>query len=165
MKKTAVTIFAVAALLNLAAGAGANDADVQSIDTIVDAYYDVISGPQGHQYDAARDRFLHASQAITTRVSSAGTLQRHDFATEQAMFAEPYPEGFYEFEIGRITEAYGNLAHVWSAFEIRNAPDGETVSRGINSISLYRHQDRWWISSWSTHPEGDDPLPEKYLQE
>lgn len=143
--------------------AAADEADVQSIDSIIDAYYDVISGPEGHQYDTERDLFLHAPAAIITRVSEAGNLQRHDFATEQAMLAEPYPEGLFEIEIGRVTEEYGNLAHVWTTFEIRNTPDGEVVSRGINSISLYRFEGRWWISSWSTHPEGDPPLPEKYL--
>jgi len=162
MRKTAVTL-TIAGLLALPVTLFANDEDVVSIDAIIDAYYDVISGPKGHQYDAGRDLFLHASQAIITRVSAAGTLQRHDFATEQAMFSEPYPEGFFEVEIGRVTEEYGNLAHVWTSFEIRNAPDGDVLSRGLNSISLYRHEGRWWISSWSTHPEGDEALPEKYL--
>jgi len=165
MIKMSAVVFALLGFMIAPVPVSADDADVQSIDAIVDAYYDVISGPKGHQYDAERDLFLHASQAIITRVSEAGTLQRHDFATEQAMFAEPYPEGLFEFEIGRVTEEYGNLAHVWSAFEIRNTPDGDVVSRGINSISLYRYDERWWISSWSTHPEGDDPLPEKYLNQ
>ena len=163
MKTMTIAVYALLGSLSVSVAASADDADVQSIDAIVDAYYDVISGPKGHQYDAERDLFLHAAQAIITRVSEADTLQRHDFATEQAMFAEPYPEGLFENEIARITEEYGNLAHVWTTFEIRNSPDGEVVSRGINSISLYRYDGRWWISSWSTHPEGDEPLPEKYL--
>ena len=37
------------------------------------------------------------------------------------------------------------------------------VSRGVTSMSLYYHEDRWWIASWSTQPEGDEPLPQKYL--
>ncbi len=158
--KSSVTLLS---LLFLATSSIADDADVQSIDAIINAYYDVISGPKGHRYDAARDLSLHAPQAIITRISGDGDLQRHDFATEQAMFAEPYPEGFFEFEIGRLTQRYSNLAHVWSTFEIRNTPEGETVSRGVNSISLHRYEDRWWISSWSTQPEGEEPLPEEYL--
>lgn len=89
--KSGVTLLA---LLLLATTSIADDADVQSIDAIIDAYYDVISGPKGHLYDAARDLYLHAPQAIITRTSEDGDLQRHDFATEQAMVAEPYPEGF-----------------------------------------------------------------------
>ncbi|MDG2377109.1 MAG: hypothetical protein P8M18_12255 [Woeseiaceae bacterium] len=158
--KSGVILFA---LLLLTTPSIADDANVQSIDAIIDAYYDVISGPKGHRYDAARDLYLHAPQAIITRTSEDGDLQRHDFATEQAMVAEPYLEGFFEVEIGRLTQRYSNLAHVWSTFEIRNTPEGETVSRGVNSISLHRYKDRWWISSWSTQPEGEEPLPEEYL--
>ena len=140
------------------------ESDVASIDGIINAYYEVISGPAGHSYDAARDRSLHGPQAIVTRITPDGTLQRHDFATEQIPFKEPYPTGFFESEIGRVVEEYGSLAHVWTTFEIRNAPDGEVVSRGVNSISLYYDEDRWWIASWSTEAEGDTPLPEKYLE-
>ena len=49
--KSGVTLLA---LLLLATSSGADDTDVQSIDAIINAYYDVISGPKGHQYDAAR---------------------------------------------------------------------------------------------------------------
>lgn len=140
------------------------ESDVSSIDGIINAYYEVISGPAGHNYDAERDRSLHGPQAIITRISPDGALQRHDFATEQAPFMEPYPTGFYESEIGRIVEEYGSLAHVWTTFEIRNAPDGDVVSRGVNSISLYYAEDRWWIASWATEAESDEPLPDKYLR-
>ena len=139
------------------------ESDVSSIDAIVNAYYEVISGPEGHVYDAERDRSLHAPQAIITRINADGVLQRHDLATEQAPFTEPYAAGLFEREIGRIVQQYGNLAQVWSTFEIRNTPDGEVVSRGVTSMSLYFHEDRWWIASWSTQPEGNEPLPDKYL--
>ncbi len=137
--------------------------DVASIDAIIDAYYEVVSGPAGHRYDADRDRALHAPDAIITRITPEGELQRHDLATEQVPLMEPYASGFYEREIKRIVEAYGELAHVWSSFEVRDAPDGKVLSRGINSISLYFDEGRWWIASWSTQAEGDEPLPERYL--
>lgn len=137
--------------------------DVSSIDAIVKAYYDVVSGPAGHQYDAERDQSLHAPNAIITRMSADGSLQRHDLATEQIPLKAPYPEPFYEYEIGRIVQTYGHLAQVWSSFEIRRSPDGDAISRGINSISLYFHEDRWWIASWATEAEGDDTLPDKYV--
>lgn len=137
--------------------------DVSTIDQIVDAYYEVISGPIGHQYDAARDRSLHAPDAVITRTASDG-FQRHDLATEQKAFTAPYAEGLFEVEIGRIVQQYENLAQVWSTFEIRNTPDGETVSRGVTSMSLYYRDNRWWIANWSTQAEDDEPLPDKYLQ-
>jgi hypothetical protein len=139
------------------------DSDVDSIDAIIRAYYDVISGPSGYQYDAIRDQSLHAPNAVITRIAPDGSLQRHDLATEQAALREPYPQGFFEYEIGRIVEEYGGLAHVWSTYEVRTTSDGPAISRGVNSISLYHHDDRWWIASWSTRLEGKDPLPNKFF--
>ena len=37
--------------------------DVSSIDAIIDANYEVVSGPAGESVDTARDRFLHHPQA------------------------------------------------------------------------------------------------------
>lgn len=137
--------------------------DVSSIDGIVAAYYAVVSGPVGYQYDAERDRSLHAPGALITRITADGKLQRHDLAAEQQGLLEPYPRGFYEFEIGKLVEQYGDVAHVWSTFETRDAPDGEILYRGVSSISLYYHENRWWIGSWATQNEGDEPLPDRYL--
>ena len=45
-----------------------------SIDTGVDAYYAVISGPQGHVYDAQRDASIHAEGALITKFFLDGSL-------------------------------------------------------------------------------------------
>ena len=66
-------------------------------------------------------------------------------------------------EINRVFEEYGDIAHVWSTFEMRKSPDSDAFMRGINSISLYYKEDRWWIASWSTQNETDKEIPEKYL--
>ena len=72
------------------------DSDVSTIEEIIDAYYEVISGPQGFKYDAEKDGFLHAPNAIITRFSEAGEFQRHTLSDEQLSLLEPYLEGFYE---------------------------------------------------------------------
>ena len=46
---------------------------------------------------------------------------------------------------------------------MRKSPDSDAFMRGINSISLYYKEDRWWIASWSTQNETDKEIPEKYL--
>jgi hypothetical protein len=54
--------------------------------------------------------------------------------------------GFYEKEIARRTEQFGNIAHVWSIYESRhNEDDPEPFMRGINSIQLFNDGKRWWI--------------------
>ena len=167
MSSRASALTVIAVLWLVAQPANADDyplaGDVSTIDGIIDAYYDVISGPAGHNYDAERDRSLHAPGAIVTRITDDGSLQRHSFAEEQAPLMTPYPQGLFETEIGRIVNAYGSLAHVWSIFEIRETPDGEVVRRGVSDITLYFHDDRWWIASWSTQNEGDVPIPDEFL--
>ncbi len=137
--------------------------DVSSIDGIIDAYYAVVSGPKGYQYQAERDRSLHAPHAMITRVTDDGDLRRHTVAVEQASLTEPYPEGFYEEEINRIVHKYRDIAQVWSTYELRRTPDGPAFARGISNIALYFYDDRWWISSWSTQYENDEELPAIFL--
>ena len=58
--------------------------DTASVDAIIDAYYEVISGPAGFVYDAERDENLHAPDALITKFFLDGTVQQHDFNNEQA---------------------------------------------------------------------------------
>ena len=161
-------VITASALLAMASFTYAQDdtlqTDVESVDAIVDAYYDVISGPAGYEYDAERDASLHAPLAIITRLSAAGLDNRHNLAAEQGTVPPVYEENFFEVEINRIVEQYGNMAHVWSTYEVRPSPDGDASALGLNSISLYRDGGRWWIASWSTQLVDDDnPLPDRYL--
>ena len=153
----------------LACGAGIVSAqdyprpsDVESIDAIVNAYYDVISGPAGYVYDGERDASLHAPDAIITRLTAEGLGNRHDLAAEQATVPAIYDQAFFEVEINRVVEHYGNMAHVWSTYEIRGTPDGDATASGLNSLSLYQAEGRWWIASWSTQLVEDGNLPERY---
>ena len=124
--------------------------DTSSIDEIIDTYYAVISGPKGHLYDAQRDASIHAEGALITKFFQDGRFQRHNLDKEQPMLTVPYDAGFFEFEVGRRVEHTENIAHVWSDFEVRSTPQGEVIDRGVNSISLFFRDQRWWISSWST---------------
>ena len=53
--------------------------------------------------------------------------------------------GFYETETDRRIDLFGNIAHVWSAYEARTSPDDAIPERrGINSIQLFRHGELGW---------------------
>ena len=74
-------------------------------------------------------------------------------------------EGFYEKEVARRTELFGQIAHVWSTYESRHDPrDREPFMRGINSIQLLNDGKRWWIVTvyWDSE-RPDNPLPPQYL--
>lgn len=75
-------------------------------------------------------------------------------------------EGFFETEIARRTEEFGNIVHVWSTYEARHkADDSKPFMRGINSIQLINDGKRWWVMTIMWQAENpDSPLPEKYLK-
>ena len=65
-----------------------------------------------------------------------------------------------------MTEQFGQIAHAFSTYESRHAPDDAKPSqRGINSIQLMNDGKRWWIVTifWQGEDE-KTPLPEKYLK-
>ncbi|MFL6543252.1 MAG: hypothetical protein ACJ8I9_08800, partial [Chthoniobacterales bacterium] len=73
--------------------------------------------------------------------------------------------GFYENEIARRVEQFGQIAHVWSTYESRHDPnDAAPFMGGINSIQLFNDGSRWWILSiyWQ-HESNQHPIPARYL--
>ncbi len=70
---------------------------------------------------------------------------------------------FYERELARVVERYGAIAHVFSTYESRTAPDAAPFVRGINSIQLFFDRWRWWVVTvlWDDE-RGSGPIPERY---
>jgi hypothetical protein len=64
---------------------------------------------------------------------------------------------FYEVETRREILIFGNVAHVWSAYEARTDPDDAVPERrGINSIQLFRDETGWRVISmiWDNERPG-----------
>lgn len=150
-----------------------NPDDVSSIDALVRAAYDVISGPVGRARDWERERalFFPGARLIPTAtvpgrndVDLAPVILDVDGYIERVepIFAKG---GFYETEVARRTEQFGRIAHVWSTYESRHAQnDPAPFMRGINSFQLFHDETRWWIVNiyWQ-HESAEHPIPEKYL--
>ncbi len=152
----------------------ADPSDVASIDAIITAAYDVISGPAGKKRDWHRERSLFIPGARLIPTAKKTGEEDVDLAPQvldvDAYIArvEPYfqKNGFFEKAIACRTERFGNIAHVWSTYESRyNPDDDEPFMRGVNSIQLFYDGSRWWIVTiyWQ-HESSDNPIPEKYLE-
>jgi hypothetical protein len=142
-----------------------NPADVASLDAVMRAVYDVISGPAGQKRDWNRMRSLFTANARLmphgARGLRSGSVE--DYITSSGPFLEK--EGFIEREIARRVEQYGDIAHVFSTYEARNRADGPVIMRGINSFQLVRHAGRWWVVSIMWQAETPQtPIPAEYLQ-
>lgn len=148
--------------------ARADPADVATLDGIIAAYYDVVSGPAGEAADRERDRTLHHPDALVsiTGAREDGTpfLRTMSLDEYHDAFGGARSEPFWEYELHRRVLRFGNMATVWSTYASSLEPDGEPFARGINSIQLYHDGERWWITSWIFDSErAGNPIPADYL--
>ena len=142
----------------------ANPADVASVDAIMAAVYDVISGPAGQRRDWNRMRSLFTANGRLMPKGGSGLRSGsvEDYITSSGPILEE--RGFFEREVARRVEQYGDIAHVFSTYEARQTADGPVFMRGINSFQLVRHEGRWWVVSIMWQAETPQtPIPAHYL--
>lgn len=132
------------------------------IGAVIDEMYAMISGPAGPRDWARQAAVFHReARQMRTGVDGSGkpwikimSLDEYRETTTPFFAAN----AFYEIEIARRIDVFGNMAQVWSAYEARTAPDADPVERrGVNSIQLYRDETgRWRIISiiWDNEREG-----------
>jgi hypothetical protein len=149
--------------------------DAASVDAIVAALYGSVShgADASPDFDRMRRIFLYVGMLVPPKAAGA------DFrALDVDQFAERYEKsvaarkekgepatGFFEREISRRTDCFGNICQVFSTYESRHsATDATPFQRGINSIQLLRDGNRWWIASvvWDVE-RADNPIPAAYL--
>lgn len=150
----------------------ANPADVASIDAIIKAVYDVISGEAGAKRDWDRfhtlfhknARLIPTGKNPQTGVVGANALSPEDYVKRvEPVFAK---DGFFEREFASRREVYGNIAHVFSSYEaFRKGDDKKPFMRGINSFQLLFDGKRWWVMTifWQAE-SAETPIPKKYLK-
>lgn len=152
-----------------AGSAQANPADVDSVDHIIAALYDTISGPAGpRNWDRFRSLFYPDARLIPSHRDESGKISANNLTVDQyAERAKGFfdKEGFFEAPVANRTEIWDHIAHVWSTYESRHSKGEKPFARGINSIQLLNDGTRWWVVTiyWEGEEPGH-PLPEKYLK-
>lgn len=146
----------------------ANPADVESVDAIMTAVYDVISGGQGveRDWDRMRSLFHPNARLIPTGCGQNGCGSRWMSLEDYISMAGPTltQRGFFEVEIHRIEERFGQMAHIFSTYESRfKEDDAEPFARGINSFQLWNDGNRWWVFNifWQGETPAA-PIPAEY---
>jgi len=142
----------------------AKSGDVKSIEAILHALYDVISGPAGER-DWNRFRSLFVPEARLTAVTKRpdGTAPVRLLSVDEYVkgaggyFAK---NGFFESAVVNRVQQFGNMAQVFSSYESRHAADEKPFTRGINSIQLLNDGTRWYVLSilWDEESPAN-PLP------
>jgi len=144
--------------------------DVKSLDAIMHAVYDVISGPAGQKrdWDRFRSLFIDGARLIPASPKRDGSgyaarvLTVSDYV-ERGQHAFD-TQGFYESEAARRVEQWGNIAQVFSTYESRHAPGEQPFVRGINSFQLLNDGQRWWVVTIYWQGETKDvPITPQFL--
>jgi hypothetical protein len=142
--------------------------DYTSIDGVVRALYENLSGPAGPRpWDRVRALYADEARLMVVRRLTDGDVALDVFdldayaASRAPFFAA---NSFYETEVARRVERFGSLAHVFSTYESRREPDTAPFMRGINSIQLVWQRERWWVLSVLWQQEATDVrIPDRYL--
>lgn len=155
----------------------ADPADVDSIDGIVNALYASVSFQEGKHPDWDRFRSLFDPAALLVRIDARlakldprergespvriSSLDEY-VARTSAMVSSGVLTAFIERELTRRTDAFADLATVFSTYE-RSVAAGD-YHRGINSLQLVKDGARWWLVSltWTDELE-HGTLPSRYL--
>ena len=146
----------------------ANPADVSTIEAIVRASYEVISGPAGTARQWRRDSTLYAPGATFTALGERDGKPRSVTMTPEeyrrAANAGFVANGLIEYEIGSRIEQYGHVATVRSVYAMKRTTEGPIEDRGVNYFMLYWDGTRWWITGmvWDSE-RPTNPIPHEWV--
>jgi hypothetical protein len=144
--------------------------DVSSIESVVNAFYEVISGlsNENRNWDRLRLLFFSGAALIPSSVV-CGTTPPLAISVDtyiQRLTKVLSQQDFFETSFIHRIDRYANIASVISVYEARHSPnDPEFLKRGVNYIQMLNDGNRWWITSMMWRDESkENPIPEKYLK-
>lgn len=143
---------------------------VLTLDKTIKTLYNVISGEKGAIRNWGEFKFLFKPDAklIPSGKNKAGIykvkyMSPADYIKSSGKWL--IDNGFFEKEIHREIQTFGNITHVFSTYQAFHSESDETpFMRGINSIQLLNDGKRWWIVNiYWTQESKEIQIPEKYL--
>ena len=131
--------------------------DPASLDDVIASMYASLCFEEGQQPDWPAFMDLFAADARLVRVNDDGVFAfdprtfRDDL---ERMIASGTLRSFWEGEVSRETDVFGDVAHVLSFYEARSSRDGALLGPAVKSIQLFRQNGRWSISAMLWRREG-----------
>lgn len=145
--------------------------DLSTVNGIIYALYNIISGPSGQERNWNDFRNLFAENArmfIAVPNDDSGSVLKSITPEEYVQRNQTRLSdiGFNEEELYRITNAYGAGTQIFSTYEshFTNKNGEEEITKGINNIQLYFNGQRYFIVSifWDANAKNIE-VPERYL--
>jgi hypothetical protein len=121
-----------------------------TLDDVIAAMYASFSFEEGAQPDWKLQAEIFAPAARLVRVNDDGVFEFDPASFRknlQSMIDSGAMTSFWEGEVSRDVQDFGDIAHVLSEYETRQTRDSAPLYRAIKSIQLFRRDGRWWISA------------------
>jgi hypothetical protein len=142
-----------------------------TLDQLIAAIDAAVSGPGNQDRTCFRALFLPDARLIPIRIAADGATTPRILTVQDWIdaVAKRGSAVFYEKQIKVRSETWAHIAHLWSTYETRSAPDatspeGKLMDRGINSIQAIFDGKRWQVIEITWQAEvPSDPVPGKYL--
>ena len=170
MKKVTFIAFLLLFSIHINAQEQTNLDKVKTLDSTLKTLYDVISGEKGEErnWDLFKFLFKPNAKLIPTgknkdNIYGLRYMSPDDYIKTSGKWL--VENGFFEKEIHRKINTFGNITQVFSTYESYNSEkDEKPFMRGINSIQLLFDGNRWWVVNifWSQETK-DNPIPVEYL--
>ena len=116
----------------------------EQLEALMAEFYATISGPAGPR-DWLRERAIFHPQARLMRTGVDGegrpwirVMSVDDYIADTTPFFAS--QDFYEIEVARRVDRFGNVAQARSVYEARHPDDAEVLKRGVNLIQLSRRR-------------------------
>lgn len=140
------------------------------LDSTIKTLYSVISGEKGVERNWKQFKYLFKPGAKLipsfkdkTGVFKVRYMSPQDYINSSGKWL--VEKGFFEKEIHREVNTFGNITQVFSTYEaFKSESDEEPFMRGINSIQMLYDGERWWIVNiYWTQESYFNPIPKEYL--
>jgi hypothetical protein len=146
-------------------------ADVHSMDAIIHAKYDVLSGPAGPRdwnrfyslFIPSGGRLIRTRRMAPDSTPHVNAVTPQEYAQEAGEYLSK--NSFYEKEVSLSVDTFGAVTQIFSTYESRRAKDDpQPFARGIDAFQLFNDGKRWYIVTvwWDAERPGN-PIPARYL--
>ena len=131
-----------------------------TLPELIKALDDAVSGPGNKDRTCLRGLMAPDAKLIPISKSPEGKWEAQPLTVEDwiTRVAKRGDKEFYERQLKYSTESFGQIAQLWSTFEIRPTPDGKASARGINAIQAINDGSGWKVTQIVWKDESPDDL-------
>lgn len=134
--------------------------EVKVLNQITEALFKAISFEAGSEpnIDAIKNLFIENGLLINCNEDAPQVRPVDQFIEHfHGLIEQKHLTSLHEVEVYHKTKIYDHIAHRYSFYEARSAPDTKPFAVGINTLQFVKVESEWKITSmaWNDDKRGD----------